>query len=475
MQRAAKRWLAAGAAFGVGAVAVIGGEAVLDAREFNVALAQVQDARQDLAGVQDLSRVFRSVSESVEPSVVDVQTRRRAAGGVLQVGNGSGVIMAADGDVGYVATNNHVVENATGVVVTLADGREVDGRVVGTDPKTDLAVVEIRAGRLIPGKWGDSEELHKGDWVLAFGSPFGYIGSMTQGIVSATGRSTTDAYRGPGRVAGILGAGGYEHFIQTDAAINPGNSGGPLVNVRGEVIGINSAIASRSGGFDGIGFAIPSALAKNVFEQLVDGGRVRRGWLGIGIADAAEARAGGAGLPEDLRGVFVSGVYDGTPADQVLRPGDVILALDGKPTATASDLRFAVADVRPGESARLTVWRDGGRIDVDVQLGEQPDDLLAFEAPRVEPRDVLSSPRALGMDVATTPDRDGVIVRRVAPRSPAAAAGLERGDVIVDFNDRDLDDAEELAERLAETDLRRGAKLIVKDARGERAVLLRVP
>src|SRR6185312_14349852 len=199
-------------------------------------------------------------------------------GSYEQVGTGSGVIMEVNGRTGYILTNNHVAGGATEMSVTLADGRKLDdAKLVGADPKTDLAVVQISAEDLKGAKWGDSSNLQQGDWIMAFGSPFGYVGSMTHGIVSALNRSQV----------GILGQQGYEDFIQVDAPINPGNSGGPLVNLHGEVVGVNTAIASRSGGFQGIGFAIPSNEAKFVYEALKSHGKVVRGWLGVSIADVA--------------------------------------------------------------------------------------------------------------------------------------------------------------------------------------------
>ncbi|MEM6315767.1 MAG: trypsin-like peptidase domain-containing protein, partial [Planctomycetota bacterium] len=276
-------WSTAARRGGVLAIGFVAGAAIvlvtlwlLDVRAFRQSLAETNDARARLASIGDLSAVFRDVSAAVEPSVVDIITRRSTAspgGPPLEVGNGSGVIIDIDGGRAWIVTNNHVVSNATQIIVTLADGREIDNaRVIGTDPPTDLAVIEINAPRLIAAEWGESERLGKGDWVLAFGSPFGYVGSMTAGIVSEVGRSTRDRRRGR---LGILGRGSYENFIQTDAAINPGNSGGPLVDLTGRVVGINTAIASRSGGFDGIGFAIPTSMARPIFEQLRETGRVR--------------------------------------------------------------------------------------------------------------------------------------------------------------------------------------------------------
>ena len=284
--------------------------------EFAFAAQRVDSARQQLANIDEQSTIFRDVHEAVEPSVVNIRVTKTIAqaihpdsaripaifhdfggnlppemfngnggngpnGGTMrEVGTGSGVIMEVSDGYGYILTNNHVAGGAGEMVVTLADGRVInDAKLVGADPKTDLAVVKIKADNLIPAKWGDSTQLQAGDRILAFGSPFGYVGSMTHGIVSALHRQ-----------AGILGADGYENFIQVDAPINPGNSGGPLVNINGQVVGVNTAIASSSGGFQGIGFAIPADEAKPVFEQLKGSGKVVRGWLGVSIENVAKAR-----------------------------------------------------------------------------------------------------------------------------------------------------------------------------------------
>jgi serine protease Do len=482
MHPALKRWMIAGAVFGAGALTVVGGNTLL-LNSAHLALAQdVDEARdllqndRDMAGVVQLSNVFRTVSVAVEPSVVDITVGRTVdgrQGRMRSMGNGSGVILDVEGNRGIILTNNHVIDNANRVNITLYDGRELPGTVVAADPKTDLAVVEITARRLVPARWGDSEVLGKGDWVLAFGSPFGYVGSMTAGIVSATGRSTADALGGRG--PGILGPNGYEQFIQTDAAINPGNSGGPLVNLRGEVVGINSAIASRSGGFDGIGFAIPSELARRVYEQLRDDGRVRRGWLGVGIRDAGDVEVRARlDLPGELTGVLVTEVYRNGPTGDVLQPGDVVLAVEGVETATSRELRFEIADLPPGEPVELTIWRRGEVREVEVNLGEQPDNLLSLSQPRpFDPARAAIRPRDLGISITDTRDRDGVRITGLTRNTSAAASGLLPNDVILELDGRDIDDAEEFVEFLNAADLERGARLIVENREGQRVVILR--
>ena len=273
---------------------------------------------------------------------------------------------------GYILTNNHVAGAAEEMIITLADGREIrNAKLLGTDPKTDLAVVEIKADRLSPAKWGNSDDLQKGDWIMAFGSPFGYVGSMTHGIVSALNRQ-----------AGILGAAGYESFIQVDAPINPGNSGGPLVNLHGEVVGINTAIASRTGGFQGIGFAIPSNQAKFVYGSLKDHGKVVRGWLGVAISDVARdpALAKSFGYT-GAHGVLVGQTFAKTPATGKLQPGDIITAIDGKTVDSVQQLRNIVAVTPPNTELNFTVFREGKSKVLSVTIEEQPAEFGLTQAP----------------------------------------------------------------------------------------------
>src|SRR3954470_5403912 len=353
--------------FGGGSIAgfVIAG-AVVQNTKFANAAEQVQATRDQIAHMESLATVFREVGKVVEPSVVKLDVRKTSGGANRQLpfdedmlrrffpdtdgdgkpdvpedfdfgarGTGSGVIMETRGDTAYILTNNHVAGGAAEIQVTLADGRTLENAtVVGTDAKTDLAVVKVEAEHVVAAKWGNSDELQKGDWIMAFGSPFGYVGSMTHGIVSALNRTGV----------GILGQNGYENFIQVDAPINPGNSGGPLVNVQGEVVGINTAIASRNGTFSGIGFAIPTNMAKFVYSSLKANGKVSRGWLGVSISDvsADPPKAQSFGYKGE-HGVLVEQVVPNTPATGKLQPGDIILAIDGKPVETVQQLRNQVA------------------------------------------------------------------------------------------------------------------------------------
>ncbi len=510
-----------------------GGKSLLENAQFARAQEAVQTTRQELQNVQDLSTVFRNVGKAVEPSVVKIVVSKTvhahgmsgggnggpsdqylrkffhdhgmdvpngdaapngggdnggggggdddAAGPEQQeVGTGSGVIMEADGSTAYILTNNHVAGGATELEVTLADGRVIKGgKTIGADPKADLAVVKISVDHVIPAKWGDSDQLSRGDWVLAFGSPFGYIGSMTHGIVSALNRQ-----------AGILDSvGGYENFIQVDAPINPGNSGGPLVNIHGEVVGINTAIATQSRGFEGIGFAIPSDQAKVIYGMLKDHGKVVRGWLGVSIEDVQHdpglAKSFGY---QDNTGVIVQQVLDGTPAFGTLQAGDILTAIDGKTVHNVQELRNQVALVAPGTPTKLTVYRDGKETDLSIKMGTQPDNMLAMShngsgmAPAGRGNDVAAA-ASMGLHLSDVTDevaqkfnlndvKQGAVVTAVDPRSTAAKFGLQAGDVITRVGGRTVSDAGSANAALSKGDLTKGIRLYVTNADGSRFVFL---
>ena len=274
----------------------------------------------------------------------------------LQTSLGSGVILSEQG---YVLTNNHVVEGADQIEVMLNDGRGLEASVVGVDPETDLAVLKVGAQNLPSIVIGDSDGLRVGDVTLAIGNPYGVGQTVTQGIVSATGRNQ-------------LGINTYENFIQTDAAINPGNSGGALVNARGELIGINTAIFSKSGGSQGIGFAIPASLAKGVMKQIIEQGRVVRGWLGIEVQNLTPALAESFKLPTQ-QGVLVAGVLRGGPADRAgLKPGDIITDIGGRPVTNARQSMQQIADQPPGSPLQLQVRRNGDALQLEAKTGQRP-------------------------------------------------------------------------------------------------------
>jgi serine protease Do len=346
---------------------------------------------------------------------------------------GSGFIINQNG---YIVTNNHVVEGASQVQVKLSDGRELPAKVVGRDAKTDIALLKVEASGLAVIPLGDSSASQVGEPVMAIGNPFGLEQTVTTGIVSATGRA--------------IGAGPYDDFIQTDASINPGNSGGPLINARGQAIGINTAIFSQSGGSVGIGFAIPISLAKSVVTQLADSGKVTRGWLGVGIQAVTPDLAKSFGWAETT-GVLVSSVSEGSPAERAgLKSGDIITEYDGRKVERASDLPRAVAGTPVGREVRLSVVRDGMPMTLTAKIAaldvKEPAQVEGSEKAKpalglaVQP---LTPALAQQMGVRAT---QGLVVQRVEEGSPAAEAGFERGDVIVEVDKKPIKSVAELRE-----------------------------
>ncbi|MFC7476879.1 Do family serine endopeptidase [Dankookia sp. GCM10030260] len=353
------------------------------------------------------------------------QQQRQGAKPRRTMGQGSGFIIDASG---YVVTNNHVVGEADTVRVELADGRELPAKVVGTDPKTDIALLKVEAGADLPTvKFGDSDHLRVGEWVLAMGNPFGLGGTATSGIVSARGRQ--------------IGAGPYDDFIQTDASINPGNSGGPLFNTAGDVVGVNTAIFSPSGGNIGIGFAVPAALVQNVITQLQANGKVERGWLGVSM-QKLDAELAGALSIKDAKGTLIGGVErDGPAAKAGLQPGDVVTAVGERAVTQPRDLAEAVAAVKPGGSITLHVLRDGKAMEQKVTLGQTPD---AREArANAEER---QSQGNLGLALAPSRGGEGAVIAEVRPDSVAANQGLRQGDVILRAGDRAVKVPRDVAE-----------------------------
>ena len=381
------------------------------------------------------------LAKAVKPAVVNV-TGRRDMGGR---GVGSGFIINADG---HVVTNNHVVEGAETVQVKLSDGRELTAKVVGRDPKTDLALLKVEATGLPVIGLGDSAALQVGEPVMAIGNPFGLEQTVTTGIVSATGR--------------VIGAGPYDDFIQTDTSINPGNSGGPLINARGQVIGINSIIFSRTGGSVGIGFAIPVNLAKSVFSQLAATGRVERGWLGVTIQELTPALVKSLGLP-DGRGALVAQVSDDSPAAAAgIKQGDVIVSVAGRPITRSADLPPVVANLEPGRSVTLSVIREGKTMPINATVAR-----LEEREPRAMSK--VENQGRLGLIVGPlTPDiarelslpkeTKGVVVREVREGSPAAEAGIQPADVIVQVNRRPVGSVDEMRQIVDKSE--KGAPLL---------------
>ena len=376
---------------------------------------------------------------------------------------GSGFIISEDG---YLLTNNHVVENADRVLVRLNDRRELEAEVIGTDPRSDLALLKVEADGLPTVKIGDSENLAVGEWVLAIGSPFGFDYSVTAGIVSAKGRTLRDENNEI-----------YVPFIQTDVAINPGNSGGPLFNLEGEVIGINSQIYTRSGGFMGVSFAIPIDVAMEVVRQLKEAGKVTRGWLGVVIQEVSRELADGFGLDRP-HGALITRVMPGSPAESGgLLDGDIILEFNGKPIDRSSDLPQLVGRSPVGEAAKLVVMRDSRRVNLAVAIGALAD---------TQPARTFAGPAGngdawLGLVVEPIPDQlmesqglDGG-VRVVSATGPAAASGLRPGDVILRLNNERVTDVDAF-ERITE-DITPGRTVPVLIARGNvrSFIPLRVP
>jgi len=394
---------------------------------------------------------WEALAQVLKPAVVNVSMKRTAQapqaadpyfqqffGRVppprTQRGLGSGFVVNADG---YVVTNNHVVDGATEIRVKFADGRELPGRVVGRDPRTDLALLKVEGHGLPTIPLGDSSALRVGEPVMAIGNPFGLEQTVTTGIVSATGR--------------VIGEGPYDDFIQTDASINPGNSGGPLINARGQVIGINTAIVSRSGGSVGIGFAIPVNLAKPVVTQLASAGHVTRGWLGVGIQPLT------ADLAKSFRltrtdGALVTSVSEGSPAAKAgLKEGDVIVEYDGRPVARAGDLPRAVAETPVGRAVPLKVVRDGKPVTLTATVAQ-------LEETREAKAESAPDEPALGVSARTlTPavaqqlglrEQQGVLILNVNDGSRAEAAGLKAGDIIAQVDHRSVSNVEDLQQAL---------------------------
>jgi serine protease Do len=368
---------------------------------------------------------------------------------------GSGFVIDADGSI---LTNNHVVENAQKIVVKLSDDQEYEAKIVGRDPKTDIAVIKINAKiGLTVASLGDSDKLEVGEWVMAIGNPFGLDSTVTSGIVSAKGRH--------------IGQGPYDNFIQTDASINPGNSGGPLLNLRGEVIGINTAIFSRSGGNIGIGFAIPINLVKELLPQLRGKGKVTRGYLGVLIQKVTPEIAESLGV-DKTRGALVANVSKDGPAEKAgVKVGDVIVEFDGKEIRESGDLPIVVARTPVDRKVRMKVLRDKKELQLTVTIGELKDEEVVASAPEKGELGMTvqkltpQMAESLGLDRA-----DGVIVSAVDPGSAADEAGIRRGDVILEIDRKPIRSIEEYKKAVAGARKGKGVLFLVR--RGESTLFL---
>jgi serine protease Do len=408
----------------------------------------------------ETSRAFSEIVSAVSPAVVNISTTkvlRRDTDSFLEdpffdffrpfhdlripkkwkeQSLGSGVVVSPDG---FIITNNHVVEKSDEIKVTLLDKRTFRGKIVGADPKTDIAIVKIDASNLPTIPWGDSEQLQVGEFVLAIGNPYGLSHTVTMGIISAVGRAN-------------VGVADYEDFIQTDAAINPGNSGGPLVNIKGELIGINTAIFSRTGGYQGIGFAVPSDMVRPIMSQLIQKGKITRGWLGVTIQELTPELSQKFGL-EKSKGALVSDVAKGSPAEKsgVMR-GDIILEFNGKEVKDVGNLRNMVAQSKVGSDVSIKILRSGKEYTLRLVIAELPREVAEavpsnltddLESGALTGLNVMSLTKEIAKQLGFTKDEKGVIVVRVDPSSPADEAGIKKGDVIKEVDKKQVDNLED--------------------------------
>jgi serine protease Do len=476
-----------GFALGFGLVVLILGGALgfMGARErMGAPSADATNAPAAASAMDNLSAAFERVAKLVEPAVVNIGAEQIIHTGALsedpfwgmfgdnspfgrlfnqprdlkQRSLGSGFIVDPRG---YIVTNNHVVKDASKIKVKLQDGRLLDGTVIGTDPETDLALVKVNASDLPTLRLANSDQVKVGEWVLAFGSPFGLEQTMTAGIISAKGR--------------VIGAGKYDNFLQTDAAINPGNSGGPLVDLAGEVVGINTMILSDSGGFQGVGLAIPASMADNVYHQLVSFGKVTRGWLGVTIQEMTPALAKSFDLKTG-EGVLVAQVEPNSPAAKAgLRSGDIILEFNGKGTKSTTDLSLDVANAKVGVPAKLKVLREGKTLYLDVAVGEKP--VEKAEAPQATEK---AEHARLGVSVENIdPDSarqlnlsstSGALVTNVQPGSPADEGNVHPGDVIREINHKPVKDVADLQNEIRS--LKKGSTVLLNVTRQGQSLFL---
>ncbi len=371
-----------------------------------------------------------------------------------RTGSGSGFIISPDG---YILTNNHVIDGASKVTVSLADQRELSGTVVGTDPRTDVALVKVEADGPLPHvTLGDSSALRVGDWVVAIGNPFGLTHTVTAGIISAKGR--------------VIGAGPYDDFLQTDASINPGNSGGPLFDLNGKVIGINTAIVP---GGTGIGFAVPIDMVKSSLDELKQSGRVARGWIGVGLRELDDDLKAQLGAQQ---GVVVSAVYPDQPAARAgLSPGDVITGVDGKPTGKAEEVIRAIGLKKPGEEVKLEALSDGKARTFKVVLGERPEEEAVASGRFSAPSPSSKAPVADGLSrfgLQVEEKGGALVVRGVSPTGPARGR-LQEGDVILQVNRQKVSRLSELGKALGAAD--KGAMLVIQREGAQLLVSLPAP
>jgi serine protease Do len=440
------------------------------------------------SGPEQLSLAFRQAVKRVRPAVVYIEVTRENEENLLGLkarGSGSGVII--DAQAGYVLTANHVTEGTSQVKVRLSDGRIFMGIDILGDPQTDVAIVKIDANDLPEAEFGDSDRLEVGDWVLAIGSPFGsrLENSVSAGIVSGKGRKT-----------GILGSLGLEDYIQTDAVINRGNSGGPLVNIKGEVVGINSSIISSTGMYAGLGFAVPSNLVKPVVQELIKEGKVVRGWLGVTMVSIKDAKDDDRikktwsdlppGQPIPAEGAYILIVHPESPAKKGgLENGDIIQAINESPVADSSELIKVISSRTPGEVVDCHIWRKGTEKILKVKLGKRPETLAAEQLGITkEPGNTVREYNKLGIIVGDftglIAERMGlselkaVIVEAVQAGSLAEAFGIVPGEIITNVNGKKVEQAENFEKSLEKGDLNKGIRLTILSVFGEREVIIKL-
>lgn len=464
-----------------------------------ISVPQSAQAASKQAALDELSDAFVEIAEKASPAVVFIQVEKEIRPGVapfggpfgafpddfferffgrgtpwprtpqprtpsgkrVPYGQGTGFIISSDG---YIVTNHHVVGNADRIKVRMADKQVYEAELIGSDPNTEIAVIKIDGKDLPSIPLGDSDALRVGEWVIAIGNPFGLSHSVTSGIVSARGR-------------GNVGIAEYPDFIQTDAAINPGNSGGPLLNLRGQVVGVNTAIYSRSGGYMGIGFAIPVNMVKNVRDQLVETGEVAHGYLGVLIQDMTPDLVEWFDT-EDVRGALVAEVSEDSPAEDAgLKRDDIILEMDGNAVEDSSTFRSRIATTPPGTTVDLTILRKGSKLTKEVEIGKQPDDAKAGRTGSRVHMELGMTVQPLTDDLAQRfgyEDLSGVLVSQVEAGSPAAMAGIKPGVLIEEVNRRPVHNVNDFNDALSDSADEQRLLLRIREGRHSRYVTLRV-
>jgi serine protease Do len=390
---------------------------------------------EDLPNDHPLKRFFREFRGDGDQDRGRRFERRGGRGQARPMAQGSGFFISEDG---YLVTNNHVVQGGSELVVVMDNGDELDAKLIGTDPRTDLAVLKVEENgrKFTYVEFADDGKVRVGDWVVAVGNPFGLGGTVTAGIVSARGRD--------------IGAGPYDDFIQIDAAVNRGNSGGPAFNLKGEVVGINTAIFSPSGGNVGIAFAIPASTAKLVVDELIKDGTVSRGWLGVQIQPVTDEIGESLGLA-DAKGALVNEAQPDGPAKEAgIVAGDVITKVDGKEVASPRELARLIARIDPGKEVEVTLWRNGKNETVKLELGELPGEQQQAALDPQAPEQENGTLADLGLTVTTADDGRGLVVTDVAPDSDAAARGIQPGDVITSVNAAEVNGAADVAKAMQE-------------------------